>query len=61
MPSAWAALCFGVLQHDDAIMPEITDAIKETVGDRTNPNGCTIPLTWCELPWAVAWCAWGGW
>lgn len=34
-------------QHDDGIVPGITDAITKTIGDRKNPNGCTIPLTWC--------------
>ncbi|EFN54066.1 hypothetical protein CHLNCDRAFT_136163 [Chlorella variabilis] len=44
---------FVLYTHDDAIMPEITDAIKETVGDRTNPNGCTIPLTWFTIKYGT--------
>lgn len=38
-----------LLQHDDGIIPAIVDAVKATVGDRTNPNGCAIPLTWCAV------------
>lgn len=35
------------LQHDDGITPPIVDAVNKTIGSRKNPNGCTIPLTWC--------------
>lgn len=34
------------LQHDDGIIPSIVDAVKKTVGNRKNPNGCAVPLTW---------------
>lgn len=34
------------LQHDDGIVPDIVAAVNATVGNRKNPNGCSIPLTW---------------
>lgn len=41
-----ATLHLPSLQHDDGIIPSIVDAVKKTVGNRKNPNGCAIPLTW---------------
>lgn len=40
---------FILYTHDDGIIPSIVDAVKKTVGNRKNPNGCTIPLTWFTI------------
>ncbi len=50
--AAWCASpgpagpAFACLQHDDGVVPDIVAAVNATVGNRKNPNGCSIPLTW---------------
>lgn len=40
---------FILYTHDDGIVPDIVAAVNATVGNRKNPNGCSIPLTWFTI------------